>query len=194
MSRVRLTKIELKKQKDDLNRLKKYLPILSIKQRLLQKEIGRINEQLGMVRDSEKKIRENLFSWQAVFCENAEIEKKLTIAEIITETDNISGVDIPVLHSVVFKTEPYDLLTTPLWVDEAIYTLKELVQLRITASILVKQKQLLSEELKITSQRVNLFEKIKIPEAMAVINHIQVYLGDLETIAAGWARIAKKRI
>jgi V/A-type H+/Na+-transporting ATPase subunit D len=194
MPGIRLTKIELKRQNDNLKRFRRYLPTLYIKQQLLQKELGRINEGLEILNDSEKKIMEAVLPWQAVFCEQADLEKKVQVEEMITGSDNIAGVDIPVLKSVTLKTALYDFLTTPLWVDEAVLVLKALAELRIRASFLVEQKRLLFEELRITSQRVNLFEKVKIPEAVDTINRIHIYLGDLETVAAGWARMAKKRI
>ncbi|MFH0728560.1 MAG: V-type ATP synthase subunit D [Pseudomonadota bacterium] len=194
MSETRLTKIELKKQKDDLKRFRRYLPTLYIKQQLLQKEGDRINEALDILRDSEKKMMDAVSPWQALFCEPADLEKKVRVEEMITGSDNIAGVDIPVLKSVTLRTAFYDFLTTPLWVDEAVSVLKALVESRIRASFLVEQKRLLFEELRITSQRVNLFEKVKIPEAVDAINRIHIYLGDLETVAAGWARMAKKKI
>jgi V/A-type H+/Na+-transporting ATPase subunit D len=194
MPDIRLTKIELKRQKDNLKRFNRYLPTLYIKQQLLQTELGRINETLDLLKDSEKKLMDAVIPWQAVFCEKADIEKKVRVEKIITGSDHIAGVDIPVLKSVTLKTAFYDVLTTPLWVDAAVLVLKELIELRIKASFLAEQKRLLFEELKITSQRVNMFEKVKIPEAMDAIHRINIYLGDLDTVAAGWARMAKKRI
>jgi len=194
MPDIRLTKIELKRQKDNLKRFRRYLPTLYIKQQLLQTELGRINEALDILKNSEKKLIGNVIPWQALFCENANLERKVRVEEILIGSDHIAGVDIPVLKSITLKTAFYDVLTTPLWVDTAVSVLQALVELRIKVSFLAEQKRLLFEELTITSQRVNLFEKIKIPEARNAIHRINVYLGDLETVAAGWARMAKKRI
>ena len=52
----------------------------------------------------------------------------------------------------------------------------------------------LRDELRITAQRVNLFEKVKIPEAMDAIRVIKIYLGDQMTNAVGRSKIAKKKI
>ena len=51
-----------------------------------------------------------------------------------------------------------------------------------------------AEELKQTSQRVNLFEKVKIPEAIENIRVIEVYLGDQQTAAVVRGKIAKKKL
>ena len=56
------------------------------------------------------------------------------------------------------------------------------------------QEELLEKELRSTSQRVNLFEKVKIPEAIENIRVIEVYLGDQQTAAVVRGKIAKKKL
>ena len=56
------------------------------------------------------------------------------------------------------------------------------------------QVDLLSKELKTTSQRVNLFEKVKIPEAKENIKRIAIYLGDQQTAAVVRGKIAKNKV
>ncbi|MBU1147018.1 MAG: hypothetical protein KKD11_01570, partial [Candidatus Omnitrophica bacterium] len=46
----------------------------------------------------------------------------------------------------------------------------------------------------IATQRVNLFEKIKIPACKENIRLIRIYLGDQQTNAVGRSKIAKKKI
>ena len=53
---------------------------------------------------------------------------------------------------------------------------------------------ILRQELRITTQRVNLFEKIKIPEAREAIRRIKIYLGDQTANAVGRSKIAKRKI
>ena len=45
-----------------------------------------------------------------------------------------------------------------------------------------------------TTQRVNLFEKVKIPECMENIRKIQIYLGDATTAAVVRSKIAKRKM
>jgi hypothetical protein len=51
-----------------------------------------------------------------------------------------------------------------LWVDAGVKKLQEIFAFDIELSILERQAALLAAELRITTQRVNLFEKVKIPE------------------------------
>ena len=53
---------------------------------------------------------------------------------------------------------------------------------------------LLEKELRSTSQRVNLFEKVKIPEAKENIRIIGVFLGDQQTAAVVRGKISKKKL
>jgi V/A-type H+-transporting ATPase subunit D len=52
----------------------------------------------------------------------------------------------------------------------------------------------LRHDLRITTQRVNLFEKIKIPETEEAIRLIKIYMGDQMTSAVGRSKIAKNKI
>jgi len=52
----------------------------------------------------------------------------------------------------------------------------------------------LRKELSVTTQRVNLFEKVKIPEAQENIRLIKIYIGDQLSNAVGRSKIAKRKI
>ena len=71
--------------------------------------------------------------------------------------------------------------------EEAGYEVRE-------AFVLPDEPELLEKELRTTSQRVNLFAKVKIPEAKENIRVIQVYLGDQQTAAVVRGKISKKKL
>jgi V/A-type H+-transporting ATPase subunit D len=52
---------------------------------------------------------------------------------------------------------------------------------------------LLSKELRTTTQRVNLFEKVKIPECKENMRIIRIYLGDVDTAGVVRSKIAKRK-
>ena len=68
-----------------------------------------------------------------------------------------------------------------------------MISLRAAGKILEKQYALLLAELVTTTQRVNLFEKIKIPECKENIRRIRIYMSDQETGAVARSKIAKKK-
>jgi V/A-type H+-transporting ATPase subunit D len=64
---------------------------------------------------------------------------------------------------------------------------------RVEQVVLEEQRGLLAEELRITSQRVNLFEKVMIPRTEENIRVIQIALGDAQTAGVVRAKIAKSK-
>jgi len=54
--------------------------------------------------------------------------------------------------------------------------------------------RLLQIELRTTTQRVNLFEKVKIPEARTNIKKITVYLGDQQVAGVVRGKISKRNL
>ena len=192
MAKIKLTKNELKKQKDSLKMFKRYLPTLILKKQQLQGEI-RITElrlkELAAERDNIYKV---FVAWIAVFGETGIFTPDiLKITKVNTSLGNIAGVAIPVFESAEFSTALYDLFSMPLWLDQAVEKLKAMLLLDIEAKIVEEQRSKLAHELKITTQRVNLFEKVKIPETIGFIKKIQVYLGDQQTSAVVRGKIAK---
>ena len=81
-----------------------------------------------------------------------------------------------------------------MWVDSAIEELRELVAILEEIAVIEKGIDILRQELRVTTQRVNLFEKVKIPEAREAIRLIKIYLGDQMANAVGRSKIAKRKI
>jgi len=194
VAKIKFTKNELKKQKDSLKRFLRYLPTLMLKKQQLQMEIRKIEAELAEIRRKRELCHREILSWIAVFGEDVGFSQLLSVTSLETEAGNIAGVDIPVFLDIQFSVDPYDLFKLPLWVDRAVDKVKELASLDARIHILTKQSELLGEELRVTSQRVNLFEKVKIPETRENIRTIQIYMGDAQTAAVVRGKIAKKKI
>ncbi len=194
MAKIRLTKNELKRQKDALKRYEQYLPALLLKKQQLQSEILKLHHAMEELKQEKAYVKARAYQWVDVFAEDAGLEKLISMEEVVTAPGNIAGVEIPVFDRVIFREEEYDFITTPLWVDYGIEMLKHVMILNARTEVLSRQDALLREELRITIQRVNLFEKVKIPETRGNIKKIQIYLGDMQTAAVVRGKIAKKKI
>ncbi|MDR2499474.1 MAG: V-type ATP synthase subunit D [Treponema sp.] len=193
MAKIKLTKNEFKKQRDALKMYKRYLPTLMLKKQQLQAEIRTIENRIEERRLEKDRINETFKSWIAVFGEAGIFTVNiLKIAAVKTALGNIAGVAIPLFEGAEFEVAGYDLARNPLWLDRAVERMKEVLLLDLEAQILEEQRRRLDNELRITTQRVNLFEKIKIPETKANIKKIQVYLGDQQTSAVVRGKIAKR--
>ena len=179
MAKIKLTKNEQKKQKDSLKQFTRYLPTLQVKQ---------------------KEAVEGMKSWIAVYGENSSWSEERSISHLVKVKEvkktkgNIAGVEVPVFQSLVFEDVPYDLRVYPLWVDKAIVALGEIARYDALIETLKERIRLLDKELRTTTQRVNLFEKVKIPEAKENIRKIGIYLQDQQTSAVVRGKIAKKKL
>ncbi|MFH1846087.1 MAG: V-type ATP synthase subunit D [Candidatus Omnitrophota bacterium] len=194
MAKLKLTKNELKKQKDALKRYRQYLPTLVLKKQQLQSELVKIHNSIEELKKRRAYIKAVVYKWTDVFSEKSGIEKFLRLERLEVSSGNIAGTDVPVYEKTVFHEDEYDYTKVPLWVDYGIEALKDVMILNSKMEILQEQNDLLMEELRITTQRVNLFEKIMIPQAEANIGKIEIYLGDLETAAVVTGKIAKEKI
>jgi len=155
--------------------------------------------------DLESKILERdavvngLNEWIAVFAENTIFSEGMRIESlvqpdvVVCDTENIAGVNIPVFRELTFKDIVYDVVDYPLWIDTALIRLREIARLDALIKTLEEQVALLDKELRSTSQRVNLFERVKIPEAKNNIRIIGIYLGDQQTSAVVRGKIAKNK-
>ena len=197
---IKLTKNELKKQKDNLKQFERYLPTLQLTKQQLQSVIMKIRADLEQQETERVKMIGDLDDWVAVFGENEIFEDGLKLDKlvqpdrVVTKEENIAGVTIPAFEELTFKDIDYDVDEYPLWVDTAVFKLREIARLDAICATLRKQTELLEAELRTTSQRVNLFEKVKIPEAKENIRVIQVYLGDQQTAAVVRGKISKKKL
>ncbi|MBQ5531824.1 MAG: V-type ATP synthase subunit D [Kiritimatiellae bacterium] len=194
MARVKLTKTELKAQSDALKRFLRFLPMLQLKKQQLQAEIALIVSKAEAVAAKEAACRDALSGWISLLATDAPaFEKLVRVRETKTSTSNIAGVSIPVFESLDLAVEPVDAWESPAWIDDAVASEKELLALRAERAVCEEQRRLVEEELRQTSQRVNLFEKVKIPECREAIRVIKIALGDEQTAAVTRGKIAKSR-
>lgn len=195
MAKVRLTKGELKRQRDALRQYERYLPTLQLKKQQLQLEILQQINLLSEKRQVEAKKKEAVKVWAGLFTDwGINLKEWLIPSSIITGAKNVAGVDLPLFERAEFNEAEYDLFATPLWVDFAIEALRAIVSLEREMRIIEQGIEILRRELRITTQRVNLFEKVKIPEAMEAIRLIKIYIGDQMANAVGRSKIAKRKI
>lgn len=191
---VKLTKNELKKQKDALKRFQRYLPTLQLKKQQLQMVIRQVEQEYqNLVREKDQ-LRHDLMQWIGVFNDGLDLTPYAEVERIEASSGNIAGIDIPVFDGLQFVDRRWDLLGMPPWVDAGVEALRAVLRLDAQLKVLREQLRLLGDELRITTQRVNLFEKVKIPETKENIRMIRIYLGDQQTAAVVRGKIAKRNL
>lgn len=194
--KIKLTRPELKRQRDALHRFERYLPMLKLKQQQLQMTIRETGEKHRAAAAAVEAARTAFRAYRAVLNDRAglDIEASARPSEVRTGTTNIAGVNVPVFEGVIFPKVTYSLFATPPWVDRALADLREVNRRQAELDVLQQQYDRLRRELVKIIQRVNLFEKIKIPESREAIRRIRIHLGDEMTAGVGRAKIAKGKI
>ena len=194
MAKIKYTKNELKKQKDDLKRFTRYLPTLELKKKQLLVEIRNIQNLIDKLNDEITRTENQVKQWVDVFAEDIDLNEFFQMIEIVSEHGNIAGIDIPLFKDVVFEDMEYDFYTTPLWIDKGIDFSKQQLKRKAELQIAEQQQEIIKEELRITIQRIKLFEEVKIPEAKENIRVIHIFLGDQQTAEVVRGKIAKAKI
>jgi len=194
--KVKKTRPELKRFRDVLTRYERYLPMLKLKQQQLQVSMRQIDKDRREAEADIQTANEKFEPYKIILKDTAGVNLPTLaeVDEIKTSSTNIAGVNIPVFEEVTFTDVRYSLFATPAWVDSALLDMRQINRCRARVEVIDEQYRLIKKELTKIVQRVNLFEKVKIPEAREIIRVIRIHLGDEMTAAVGRAKIAKGKL
>ena len=193
MAKIKLTKNELKVQRDALKRFERYLPTLQLKKQQLQMEVRQNREAIAAMDAEMEALPERSKQAIALFSgnDNGGLSDIIGVKAWHTGTRNIAGIDVPVFESLELDVKDYDLFMTAPWFEDAVELVREKIELELKKRLLLETSMLLEQELRVVTQRVNLFEKVMIPNARENIRVINIYLGDQQTNSVGRSKIAK---
>jgi V/A-type H+-transporting ATPase subunit D len=194
--KIKLTRPELKRYREALRRYERYLPMLKLKQQRLQVAIRDVAQQRAEAQRRRDEIEVALGQYESVLADRAGVPLDVWSkpSEVFVDEKSVAGVPVPVFRDVAFPEARYSLFGTPPWVDRALADLRERNRRQARVEVLEQQERLLRCELTRIIQRVNLFEKIMIPDAREAIRRIRIKLGDEMTDAVGRSKIAKKKL
>ena len=105
----------------------------------------------------------------------------------------IAGVKIPVLDSLAFDQQEFSLYQEPDWFPDGIQILKNLTEFSIKRDVNWKAMEILERARKKTTQKVNLYEKVQIPEYHQSISKIKRFLEDEENLSKSAQKILKRK-
>ena len=170
--------------------------MLKLKQQQLQVTIRDVNKQRREARDAVEVARKTFDAYGEILVDTAGVDLQAiaTPNDVDTTWANVAGVKIPVFAGVEFPKPSYSLFATPAWVDRALLDLQEVNRRQAEVDIFDQQYRILQKELTKIVQRVNLFEKVMIPNSQEAIRVIRIALGDEMTAAVGRAKIAKGKL
>ncbi|MEQ8765676.1 MAG: V-type ATP synthase subunit D [Planctomycetota bacterium] len=194
MSRTRLNKSALTRERAKLQLYERILPSLDLKRRQLtlavEQERRALEEQLAAGAAIESRIGDAL---PMLANPRMSLSGLVRITGVDIEQENFVGVRLPKLTGVAFEVAPYSLLSKPAWVDLLVERLREAAEHALRIQVGQDRLEKLEHARRRTTQRVNLFERRLIPEARRTIQRIRIVIGDLERDAVVRSKIAKAK-
>jgi V/A-type H+-transporting ATPase subunit D len=194
MAGVQLSKSSLTREKESLALYRRYLPALDLKRQQLMGERQRARAEIERLRAEVAAAVDAAGAALPMMADmRVPLDGLVRLGAVRLATQNVAGVRLPVVEEVEVIRAPYGRLVRPHWVDAVAQRLTD--ALRLSVEVAVAEKRLAGLERAVTriTQRVNLFDKVLIPQTNRNIRRINVYLGDAERAAVAGAKIAKRK-
>ncbi|WP_047450594.1 V-type ATP synthase subunit D [Alistipes sp. ZOR0009] len=167
------------------------LPTIKNKESALRLEVKKAKTMADEVEERQKELMHRMQYMHGLW---AEFEPGLVaVTDVKVTLSKIAGVKIPVLKEVIFEVQDFDLFSSPFWYADGIQILKELSTLGIEREFYLQKMRLLDRARKKTTQKVNLYEKVQIPDYENAIRKIKRFLEDEENLSKSAQKIVKKR-
>jgi V/A-type H+-transporting ATPase subunit D len=192
MARLAYNKSTLKKENDKLDLYKHFLPALDLKRQQLLATLKKERSLLAEIEKNISVIQKEAEKWLG-FVNKTTFWKMITIDKIEHGEENLLGIHLPTLLNVTISVLPYSPLATPLWTDSLVTASHQILEFSLRRITAIKRVTLLEEALQVITQRVNLFDKVLIPQTSSNLRQIHVVLGDQERAGVVRAKIAKAK-
>lgn len=194
MAKLALNKSSLARESAHLSEYKRFLPSLELKRLQIMAERAKAKEAaVRLDEEYERRFDEIAKSLPMLANKQIPVEGLVTLTSVERGEQNLSGTRLPTLESIEVDVKPYSRLARPHWVDPAVNGLKELLQLNLERDVAKERIDKLIEAEAVISRRVNLFEKVLIPQAEQNIKKIRMALADAERDAVVRAKISKRK-
>jgi V/A-type H+-transporting ATPase subunit D len=194
MARLALNKASLSKQTRQLKTFERFLPSLDLKRRQLMAERAREKIAIRRTRRAMEELRESVAA-QLPMLANREIDlsELVKVKAARLGEQNVVGTRLPSLEGIEVRVRDYGYLAKPHWVDRLVDELTRMLELQVRLAVQERRAALLDQAVRKVTQRVNLFEKVLIPQARENIKKIKIYLADSERAAVVRSKIAKRK-
>ena len=168
------------------------LPTLVAKESALRVEVKKAKEQAHELEARIAKDREAIASANRLWTEMP--EGLVKVDKLSVTVKKIAGVKTPVLDHASFDIARYSLATEAAWIPEGVEILKNIAELKIKLALAKKKVQILEYARKKTTQKVNLYEKVQIPEYNEAIRKIKRFMEDEDNLAKSSQKILKVKL
>ncbi len=190
--KFQFNKTSMQQLSKDLKIREKALPTLQAKEAALRLEVKKARATMqGFEQELEtyKLQAETFITLWGEFPEGL-----IKVSDIKLNWRKLAGVHIPRLDALSFELGDIYLHAAPAWLGQGVVVMQK--QLEISTKIKIAQEALerLEYARKKTTQKVNLYDKVQIPEYKEILLKIKRYMEDEENLAKSSQKILKQRL
>ncbi len=168
------------------------LPTLQAKESALRFEVKSAKKEVQKAETAYGKKKKELTHILRLWTEFS--DDLLSVKDVKLDFKKIAGVKTPILREVLFNVSKFSLVTSPSWIPGGLVMLKQAAELLIKIDVARKKVEILEYARKKTTQKVNLYEKVQIPEHQQAILKIKRFMEDEENLAKSSQKILKERM
>lgn len=167
------------------------LPILKNKESALRVKVIKQKKELKQVTAQVEENQEKEEKWLSLVGRFP--IKTVSVQKVHIEKKKIAGVSIPLLKGVDLHMEKILWHEAPHWYPDVLDVLQRKAELEIALFVAQEQLKILEQERKKTTQKVNLYEKVQIPELEEAIKKIKRFLEDQQNLSKAAQKMVKAR-
>jgi V/A-type H+-transporting ATPase subunit D len=194
MATLSLNKSSLQQERGQLQLFERFLPSLDLKRQQLTAESKKAMQVLAEAEQGADKASRSLAGLLPILgSATMKLSGLVRIRRVDISEEDVLGVSLPALRGVEFDMVDYSLLATPFWIDNLVTCLKEVVTYRIRLKVYRERVSRMQTAVRRITQRVNLFDKVLIPNAKRNIARIEIFLADVGRAAVVTSKIAKAK-
>ncbi|MBP5706148.1 MAG: hypothetical protein J6W76_02600 [Spirochaetales bacterium] len=112
--------------------------------------------------------------------------------QVEVDVKKIAGIKTPELNRLDYNIENFSRFNNPAWLSEGINILKGVTEMLTKIEIERKKIEILEYARKKTTQKVNLYEKVQIPQYSEAILKIKRYLEDVDNLEKAAQKLTKQ--
>jgi len=194
VAKLALNKTTLNREGRRLKAFRQFVPALDLKRKQL---LAERQETSRLLKGNQSQLQElqQRVSEQLPMLASTEIQfnSLLQVKNVDVRYSNLVGLELPELAAFEVDVQQYSRLLLPHWIDPLLKLQQQTLKLEVEIQVFKQRLFLLEEGLQKTTQRLNLFDKVLIPETQANIRKIRIALSDAERAGVVRAKIAKNK-
>ncbi len=189
--KYQFNKISMQSLNKQLKIRQNALPTIKSKESALRLTVKKQKEILRDLSESYQEKMDSLMGLMRLWSEFP--EEIFSLKEVILNIVKIAGVKTPDLKQIDYEVANFSRFASPVWLNGGIVILKQITEIICRMEIAEKKLEILEYARKKTTQKVNLYEKVQIPEFSEAIRKIKRYLEDVDNLEKAGQKITKQR-